>query len=433
MALRRPWRAPLGARRRHRRLPERYEVLPRHGEARRRQARRHDLPPMRLPRCRPPRASPRGASLTQCSFLRANLEGIDLRGCGLHRRQLRRRRPHRGQPRRLLRANFRRGSIAEPPGVQAKAAFFGEASLRGAKLAKAMLRYATFTGGRPRARQPRQAPTCATPSWPRPARGAPSSGRARVTAISPTPTSRAPTSPTPTCRWPTCTPLRDEDAVWTGASLPGARRTDADRLEAEGWTPPTTPGPVTGKEETMIDAAVRDHAPRGRAARSTSGPAEVRRGAPRRSSSRCPTGRPRAPSSPSRCPTRRPWATCSWSSAAAAEHYVIGVLHGAGRTALRSRATSSSARVNGKLSLSATTASTSAGPRSTSTRRALRMVARDVTQKFESLCQRVSALLRVHAGESPDDRRRGRVHAGEARRHPHGGDGDHQRQQVHLG
>jgi hypothetical protein len=31
---------------------------------------------------------------------------------------------------------------------------------------------------------------------------------------------------------------------------------------------------------------------------------------------------------------------------------------------------------------------------------ALRMVAREVLQKFDSVCQRVSSLLRVHAGET---------------------------------
>ena len=32
--------------------------------------------------------------------------------------------------------------------------------------------------------------------------------------------------------------LADAGALWTGASLAGARRTDLDRLEAEAWMPP---------------------------------------------------------------------------------------------------------------------------------------------------------------------------------------------------
>lgn len=81
-------------------------------------------------------------------------------------------------------------------------------------------------------------------------------------------------------------------------------------------------------------------------------------------------------------------------------HYAIGVLHGTGRTALAFQGDVELRSVNGKLSLAGDNGVELRGPEVDVYTTALRMVARDVTHKFESLCQRVSSLLRVHAGES---------------------------------
>jgi hypothetical protein len=82
-----------------------------------------------------------------------------------------------------------------------------------------------------------------------------------------------------------------------------------------------------------------------------------------------------------------------------AKHYAIGVLHGAGRTAFAIQGDVELRSVNGKLSLSGDRGVEVRGPEVDVYTTALRMVARDVTQKFESVLQRVSSLLRVHAGE----------------------------------
>jgi hypothetical protein len=81
-------------------------------------------------------------------------------------------------------------------------------------------------------------------------------------------------------------------------------------------------------------------------------------------------------------------------------HYAIGVIHGSGRTALSFQGDVDLHSVNGKLSLYGERGVEVRGPEVDIYTVALRMVARDVTHKFESLLQRVSALFRVHAGEA---------------------------------
>ena len=83
-----------------------------------------------------------------------------------------------------------------------------------------------------------------------------------------------------------------------------------------------------------------------------------------------------------------------------AKHYAIGVLHGAGRTALTFQGDVELRSINGRLSLSGDRGVDVRGPEVDIYAAALRMVARDVTHKFESLCQRVTSLFRVHAGET---------------------------------
>lgn len=80
--------------------------------------------------------------------------------------------------------------------------------------------------------------------------------------------------------------------------------------------------------------------------------------------------------------------------------YAIGVLRGSGRTALSVQGDLDLRSVNGKVSLSGERGVEIRGAELDVQTGAIRMVARDVLQKFESVCQRVSALLRVHAGEA---------------------------------
>jgi hypothetical protein len=82
------------------------------------------------------------------------------------------------------------------------------------------------------------------------------------------------------------------------------------------------------------------------------------------------------------------------------KHYAIGVLHGSGRTDLSFQGDVELRSINGRLSLSGDRGVDIRGPEVDVYTTALRMVARDVMQKFESVTQRVSALLRVHAGET---------------------------------
>jgi hypothetical protein len=82
----------------------------------------------------------------------------------------------------------------------------------------------------------------------------------------------------------------------------------------------------------------------------------------------------------------------------ASKHYAIGVLHGSGQTALAFQGDVQLRSMNGKLSLTGDRGVEIRGPELDLHTGALRMVARDVLQKFDSVCQRVSSLLRVHAG-----------------------------------
>jgi hypothetical protein len=81
-------------------------------------------------------------------------------------------------------------------------------------------------------------------------------------------------------------------------------------------------------------------------------------------------------------------------------HYAIGVLRGSGRTDLSFQGDVELRAVNGRLSLSGDRGVDVRGPEVDVYTTALRMVAKDVQQKFESVCQRVTSLLRVHAGEA---------------------------------
>jgi hypothetical protein len=81
-------------------------------------------------------------------------------------------------------------------------------------------------------------------------------------------------------------------------------------------------------------------------------------------------------------------------------HYAIGVLHGSGRTSLLFQGDVELRSVNGRLSLSGDQGVDVGGPELHIQTGSLRVIARDVLQKFESVFQRVSSLLRVHAGEA---------------------------------
>lgn len=81
-------------------------------------------------------------------------------------------------------------------------------------------------------------------------------------------------------------------------------------------------------------------------------------------------------------------------------HYAIGVIHGSGHTSLAFEGDVEIRSVNGKLSLSGDEGVELRGPEVDVYTTALRMVARDVTHRFESLVQRVGALFRLHAGEA---------------------------------
>jgi hypothetical protein len=82
------------------------------------------------------------------------------------------------------------------------------------------------------------------------------------------------------------------------------------------------------------------------------------------------------------------------------KHFAIGVIHGSGRTALAFEGDVEIRSVNGKLRLEGDGGVEVRGPEVDVYTTALRMVARDVTHRFESLCQRVSSLFRTHAGEA---------------------------------
>jgi hypothetical protein len=81
-------------------------------------------------------------------------------------------------------------------------------------------------------------------------------------------------------------------------------------------------------------------------------------------------------------------------------HYVIGVLHGAGRTALALHGDVALHAVDGTLSLTGDKGVEVRGPEIDVQTGKLRMVADAVVQKFASVWQRVSSVLSVHAGQT---------------------------------
>jgi hypothetical protein len=81
------------------------------------------------------------------------------------------------------------------------------------------------------------------------------------------------------------------------------------------------------------------------------------------------------------------------------EHYVIGVLRGAGRTALAIQGDVELRAVGGTLELSGDSGVRLHGPELQIYAGKLRTVAGAVTQQLTSLCQRVTTLLSVHAGQ----------------------------------
>lgn len=82
------------------------------------------------------------------------------------------------------------------------------------------------------------------------------------------------------------------------------------------------------------------------------------------------------------------------------DYYVIGVLDGAGRTALRFQGDVELHATGGALRLSGDQGVQIEGPEVEVRSEKLRMMAGAVVQRFTSVLQRVSALLSVHAGQS---------------------------------
>jgi len=82
------------------------------------------------------------------------------------------------------------------------------------------------------------------------------------------------------------------------------------------------------------------------------------------------------------------------------EYYVIGVLHGTGRSALSFQGAVDLRAVGGPLTLSSDQGVAIRGPELEVEAGKLRMVAGSVVQKFTSLLQRVRGALNVHAGQA---------------------------------
>ena len=83
-----------------------------------------------------------------------------------------------------------------------------------------------------------------------------------------------------------------------------------------------------------------------------------------------------------------------------AQRYAIGVLFGAGKTTFAFHGDVELRAVGGKLALSGDRGVEIAGPVLDVRAGALRVLAKEVTQRFESLCQRVTSLARLHAGST---------------------------------
>jgi hypothetical protein len=82
------------------------------------------------------------------------------------------------------------------------------------------------------------------------------------------------------------------------------------------------------------------------------------------------------------------------------KYYAIGVLQGSGQTDLSFQGNVQLRSVNGKLSLSGDRGVEIRGPELDVLTGALRTIAHDVFQSFHSVCQQVTSLLRVQAGET---------------------------------
>ncbi|HEY4118864.1 MAG TPA: DUF3540 domain-containing protein [Byssovorax sp.] len=83
-----------------------------------------------------------------------------------------------------------------------------------------------------------------------------------------------------------------------------------------------------------------------------------------------------------------------------AHTYAIGVLFGAGKTTFSLQGDVELRAVGGKLSLTGDRGVDITTPSLDVRAGALRVIAKEATQRFGSLCQRVTSLLRVHAGEA---------------------------------
>lgn len=83
-----------------------------------------------------------------------------------------------------------------------------------------------------------------------------------------------------------------------------------------------------------------------------------------------------------------------------AKHYAIGVIRGSGQTDLSFQGNVQLRAVRGTLSLAGDEGVEIRGRKLDVYTGALQMIAREVRQTFESVCQNVTSLLRVHAGES---------------------------------
>lgn len=82
------------------------------------------------------------------------------------------------------------------------------------------------------------------------------------------------------------------------------------------------------------------------------------------------------------------------------KHYAIGVIEGSGQTDLSFQGNVQLRSLNGKLSLAGDRGVEIRGPELDIFTGALRTIARDAFQSFHSLCQQVTSLLRVQAGET---------------------------------
>lgn len=84
----------------------------------------------------------------------------------------------------------------------------------------------------------------------------------------------------------------------------------------------------------------------------------------------------------------------------AERHYVIGVLAGSGRTSLAFQGDVDVAAIGGALNLSGDRGVSLRGPEVSLEADKLTMFGDALVQKFASVVQRVTSLLRVHAGET---------------------------------